>query len=113
MNAPPSSSIPLPSKVELKARYQGTQINSLPTPCVLVDRRKMLYNIEQMQKSVSEWQCLLRVHIKTHKTKEGVVLQLSKSQQHAITVSTLAEAWGVVSSDLIETGVVDDVSVSM
>jgi D-serine deaminase-like pyridoxal phosphate-dependent protein len=106
----PSFNVRLPEQDELKARYIGAPIDSLPTPSVLIDQRKVLYNIEQMEKTICDWQCLLRVHIKTHKTEEGVALQLSGSQQHAIIVSTLAEAWGVVSSGLIDSGVVDDVS---
>lgn len=89
--------------------YIGKPIDELPTPAVIIDRFKVESNIEQMAKTVSDWQCLFRAHIKTHKTKQGTALQLSTGN-HAIIVSTLAEAWGLVHSGLIEKGTVDDVS---
>lgn len=90
--------------------YLGQSINVLPTPAVIIDQFKVKSNIEQMAKTVSDWQCLFRAHIKTHKTKQGTALQLSAGKDRAIIVSTLAEAWGVVHSGLIEEGAVDDVS---
>jgi len=109
----PSSHVPLPDVEKVKQRFVGQKIDTLPTPAVLIDKSKMISNIEKMAKAVSNWQCLFRAHIKTHKTREGTAYQLSHSTNRAIIVSTLAEAWGVVHSGLIEDGTVYDVSVQV
>jgi D-serine deaminase-like pyridoxal phosphate-dependent protein len=105
-----SSFVNMPDLEVVKKRFVGQPIDSLPTPAVLIDRSKVESNIAKMQKTVTDWHCLFRAHIKTHKTREGTVLQLAHSSNRSIIVSTLAEAWGIVKSGLIEEGTVDDVS---
>jgi D-serine deaminase-like pyridoxal phosphate-dependent protein len=105
----PSSCVPLPNADRVKQLFVGKSIDALPTPAALVDLGKMKANITRMQKVVSDWQCLFRAHIKTHKTRQGTALQLSQSSDRSIIVSTLAEAWGVVGSGLLEEGIVDDI----
>lgn len=110
MQGAPSSYVRLPDVDLLRKKWVGVPVTALPTPAVLIDRYKMLANIAEMQKTMTDWQCLFRAHIKTHKTREGVCHQLAQSKQRAIVVSTFAEAWGVVESGLLDEGVVDDVS---
>ena len=98
-------------KRDLKDKYVGTPVEQLPTPALLIDRAKVKHNIDQMRQTVEAWECLFRAHIKTHKTGEGVALQLSKTGDGAIIVSTLAEAWGVIDeTDLLASGKVKSVS---
>lgn len=88
----------------IRDRYVGKSIDVLPTPAMLIDRAKVSYNIQQMQKTIDAWDCHFRVHVKTHKTAEGVRMQLRNTKEGAIIVSTLAEAWGVLSSKELMSG---------
>lgn len=49
---------------------------------------------------------------RTEQTTEGARMQLRSAggESGAIVVSTLAEAWGIIRSGLVEEGVVEDVS---
>ncbi|UZJ55523.1 hypothetical protein CBS101457_004843 [Exobasidium rhododendri] len=105
----PSSCLSPPHVEEIKRRFIGQSLDTLPTPSVLIDLSKMKSNISRMQKTVSDWHCLFRAHIKTHKTREGTAYQLSQGNDRSVIVSTLAEAWGVCDSGLIDDGTVDDI----
>lgn len=106
-----SRHIPLPSKDDLLSKYSSVPISQIPTPALLLDRAKIVTNSRQMiQTAEAVWRCKFRAHIKTHKTQEGTLAQVESSRDHAIVVSTLAEAWGVLNSGLIEDGTVLDVS---
>lgn len=75
--------------------YIGESVNVLPTPSVVIDRRKYEANCRRMLESVSRLGVSLRCHVKTHKTVEGAELQLKCGELHTdkVIVSTLAEAW--------------------
>lgn len=107
--APVSSLIPLPSTDVLRAKFVGRPINELPTPSILLDKAKLNYNCQQMLQTVQHWDCLFRAHVKTLKTAQSTIAQVEQTREKAIIVSTLAEAWGVVQSDLIKKGIVKDI----
>lgn len=112
-HAPISSLLPLPSADVLRARFVGQPITALPTPSLLLDRARLEYNCQQMLQTSVHWQCLFRAHIKTLKTREATAAMVAQSRDKAIIVSTMAEAWGVVQSGLVEEGAVKDVGVML
>lgn len=66
-------------------------INQLETPCLLLDKAKLLNNIDKLAKHLSALGVPLRPHVKT--TKSIDVLRLVMGPQaRGITVSTLKEA---------------------
>lgn len=52
-------------------------IETLETPCVVIDERIAKENIERMQAKLDEYGCALRPHIKTHKMPYFAKLQLA------------------------------------
>lgn len=65
--------------------------SDLVTPCLLIDKKRLLMNIERMAQKADENGVALRPHIKTHKCIEIAELQ----REHGaggLTVSTLDEA---------------------
>src|ERR1700730_16863983 len=67
------------------------QLDSLPTPALLVDIDRVRRNAEDMRTRARQLGVRLRLHIKTHKSVEVAEIQLSGLPK-AVTVSTLAEA---------------------
>ncbi|HYZ61913.1 MAG TPA: alanine racemase [Acetobacteraceae bacterium] len=67
------------------------RLADLPTPCLVLDRRKLDRNLERMAAAVARQRVALRPHMKTAKSIEVARLAL-KGQPGGITVSTLAEA---------------------
>lgn len=63
----------------------------LDTPCIIVDRGKMLTNIERYQKIANEAGIALRPHAKTHKTPQIARLQI-EAGAIGVTVAKLGEA---------------------
>ena len=49
----------------------------LDTPCIVVDRNRMQENIRKMQEAATGLNCVLRPHIKTHKSVEIAKMQLA------------------------------------
>ena len=64
-----------------------THISELPTPALLIDRRKLLANIARMARRATDLGVSLRPHIKTHKSPSIARLQLEEGAC-GITVST-------------------------
>jgi D-serine deaminase-like pyridoxal phosphate-dependent protein len=67
------------------------KLADLPTPCLVLDRQKLLRNIRTMAGNLARHQVPLRPHMKTAKSIDVARLALS-GQPGGITVSTLAEA---------------------
>ena len=67
------------------------KITDLPTPCLLLDRVKLLHNIKVMADALARHGVPLRPHMKTAKSIDVARLALA-GQPGGITVSTLAEA---------------------
>jgi D-serine deaminase-like pyridoxal phosphate-dependent protein len=67
------------------------KLADLPTPCLVLDRQKLLRNIRSMAGNLARHQVPLRPHMKTAKSIDVARLALS-GQPGGITVSTLAEA---------------------
>jgi D-serine deaminase-like pyridoxal phosphate-dependent protein len=67
-------------------------IFDLPTPVLLLDRRKLETNAQRMRSRVRELGATLRPHVKTSKSID-VLQVLAGADGVPITVSTLAEAW--------------------
>src|SRR3974390_30397 len=66
-------------------------LSDLPTPCLVLDRQKLMRNIRTMAGNLSRHRVPLRPHMKTAKSIEVARLALV-GQPGGITVSTLAEA---------------------
>ena len=69
----------------------GVPIESLRTPCYLLDWEVAQANAKAMLATAERMGCRLRPHVKTHKTVEVALLQTG-GRREGITVSTLAEA---------------------
>jgi len=67
------------------------KLADLPTPCLVLDRQKLLRNIRTMAGNLSRHKVPLRPHMKTAKSIDVARLVLA-GQPGGITVSTLAEA---------------------
>jgi D-serine deaminase-like pyridoxal phosphate-dependent protein len=66
-------------------------LSDLPTPCLVLDRQKLMRNIRGMAGNLARHKVPLRPHMKTAKSIEVARLVLN-GQPGGITVSTLAEA---------------------
>ena len=67
------------------------KLADLPTPCLVLDRRRLLHNIDAMARILERHAVPLRPHMKTAKSIDVARLALV-GQPGGITVSTLAEA---------------------
>ena len=63
MSSPPASS------------RVGQRLESLPTPCFVVDLAAVKANCVKMRDRARENSVQLRCHVKTHKTVEGALMQ--------------------------------------
>ncbi|MFM8910607.1 MAG: alanine racemase [Gemmatimonadota bacterium] len=68
-----------------------SDLQSLPTPSLLVDGARVERNVHRMATRIAALGARLRPHVKTHKAIEVGRMQ-AKAGMHGITVSTLAEA---------------------
>jgi D-serine deaminase-like pyridoxal phosphate-dependent protein len=66
-------------------------LHDLPTPCLVLDRPRLLRNIARMHDRAAELGVMLRPHLKTPKSIDVARLLLER-QARGVTVSTLAEA---------------------
>jgi D-serine deaminase-like pyridoxal phosphate-dependent protein len=66
-------------------------ILDIPTPALLLDRRRLQANADRMRSKVAQLGVALRPHVKTSKSID-VLRVLSGGTDVPITVSTLAEA---------------------
>ncbi|KAL0071858.1 hypothetical protein AAF712_000780 [Marasmius tenuissimus] len=100
----------LPDKEQLVAKFSGKRLNELRTPAMVIDRGVFASNCEKMHEKALSWGTGFRAHLKTHKTTEGTRLQLHSKggKTGAVVVSTLMEAWNVVTSGLFKDGTVND-----
>jgi D-serine deaminase-like pyridoxal phosphate-dependent protein len=76
---------------ELSAAQAPGDIFALPTPALILDRRRLQANADRMRARVAELGVTLRPHVKTSKSID-VLRILAGGQAVPITVSTLAEA---------------------
>ncbi|EKM83905.1 hypothetical protein AGABI1DRAFT_66972 [Agaricus bisporus var. burnettii JB137-S8] len=100
-----------PIKDALRNDFVGKSLDGIRTPALVIDRSLFAKNCASMHQRAEEWGATFRAHLKTHKTTEGSRLQLVSDQgrSHAVVVSTLLEAWSVVSSGLVKDGIVKDI----
>ena len=66
------------------------KLDDLPTPCLVLDRRRLARNLERMASAVAMLGVALRPHMKTAKSAD--VARLALPDGGGLTVSTLAEA---------------------
>ncbi|TCD62211.1 hypothetical protein EIP91_007216 [Steccherinum ochraceum] len=101
----------LPDKGALISEFKGRHVDTLRTPAAVIDRAVFARNCARMHDNAKAWDAKFRAHVKTHKTSEGVTLQLrtSSDETHAIVVSTLMEAHAVVRSGLVADKTVNDI----
>lgn len=69
----------------------------LPTPCVLIERRRLVANIDAMQRRATANDVNLRPHIKTHRSSDVARRQLDAGAK-GITVAKTSEAEVFVSA---------------
>src|SRR3954454_22539634 len=67
------------------------RLSDLPTPCLILNRHKLAYNIKRVADALARHGVPLRRHMKTGKSIDVARLAL-QGQPGGITVSTLAEA---------------------
>lgn len=91
----------------LEQAYIGKSVKDLPTPACILNRKKVKHNCDAMLSNAKSLGVSFRVHIKTHKTLEGVRLQLGSSNHGKIIVSTLMEAYSCL--PLVDEGLVQDI----
>lgn len=68
------------------------RLDQLETPCLLLDRARMQANLARMAARIGGMGCVLRPHVKTHKSVEVMAEVVAAGGVRGITVSTLAEA---------------------
>lgn len=78
-----------------------TKINDLRTPALLLDKNKLIKNIDYIVTLAEKYRVNYRPHIKTHKSIDIVKMQLDKGAV-GITVATVGEA-----EVMVEAGVKD------
>lgn len=66
-------------------------VSDLSTPALLVDRRRLLANLDAMQARAEAWGVALRPHAKTHKSPALARLQRERGAR-GVTVATVDEA---------------------
>ncbi|MDE2334406.1 MAG: alanine racemase [Rhodospirillales bacterium] len=66
------------------------KLDDLPTPCLVLDRRRLARNLERMASAVATLGIALRPHMKTAKSAD--VARLARPDGGGLTVSTIAEA---------------------
>ncbi|KAI9481190.1 MAG: hypothetical protein EXX96DRAFT_538411 [Benjaminiella poitrasii] len=99
----------------------GKKLNELRTPSLVIDKTVLERNCEKLSKITTDLNKKIRVHVKTHKasnkqhlkykTVEGARIQLERAKTDAIVVSTLAEAYAMVNSELTRNDLLKDVLV--
>ena len=67
-------------------------IEQISTPALLIDIKKMRQNIRRMANHISSLNCILRPHVKTHKSIHVTKEIINAGSTAGITVSTLKEA---------------------
>eukprot|EP00931_Biecheleriopsis_adriatica_P108924 TRINITY_DN83195_c0_g1_i1.p1 TRINITY_DN83195_c0_g1~~TRINITY_DN83195_c0_g1_i1.p1 ORF type:complete len:416 (-),score=87.95 TRINITY_DN83195_c0_g1_i1:36-1283(-) len=86
-----SATQPSWSDVDSQGGEREVTVENLRTPCYVAYRSVVERNAERMLARAKELGCVLRPHMKTHKTLEGGSIATGGSKR-CITVSTLAEA---------------------
>lgn len=75
----------------MTAEQSSKKLADLPTPCLVLDRAKLIANLERMQAACARNKVRLRPHLKTAKSIDVARLVLENDDQ-GIAVSTLQEA---------------------
>ncbi|ORE08747.1 hypothetical protein BCV72DRAFT_202900 [Rhizopus microsporus var. microsporus] len=88
----------------LKNNMIGKKLSELRTPSLVIDKAILERNCQQLGKIHTELNTNIRIHVKTHKTVEAARIQLEGAKSDAIVVSTLAEAYFMIESDLVLLG---------
>ena len=104
---------PLADKQLLINEFKGKTKNELPTPCFIINQNQVKINCDKMLNNAKNINAKFRAHVKTHKTKEGTILQLGTDdlKTDRIIVSTLNEAWNLMS--LVDNGLINDILFSL
>jgi D-serine deaminase-like pyridoxal phosphate-dependent protein len=105
--------VSLPSKDKLCQAFIGKPLSSLRTPAAIIDRSVFQNNCLSMANKVESHGLRFRAHVKTHKTVEGVEMQLKAlgTKDKSVVCSTLMECWKIAESRLVRDGIVNDVSI--
>ncbi|MDT0595406.1 alanine racemase [Glaciecola petra] len=71
---------------------QATKLKDLHTPCLLIEQSKLKQNISYLSEHIGALGCVIRPHVKTHKSVDITQLIVDAGNTQGITVSTLKEA---------------------
>ncbi|CAE6506576.1 unnamed protein product [Rhizoctonia solani] len=101
----------LPDKEALVSEFRGKSLTQLRTPALVIDRATFADNCALMHERAAKLGTGFRAHVKTHKTAEGIRLQLKSSvaETHSVVASTLMEMWSIVHAGLVADGTVNDI----
>lgn len=94
-------------------QFKGKSWETLPTPSLVLDVDRFKTNCDNLTACANKLKVPLRCHVKTHKTTEGLKLQLA-NQEHGggrVLVSTIPEARAIL--PLVKEGIVKDVCYSI
>lgn len=75
----------------MAAENGSMKLADLPTPCLVLDRSKLIANLQRMQEACARNKVRLRPHLKTAKSIDIARLALENDEQ-GVAVSTLQEA---------------------
>lgn len=67
-------------------------LHELPTPCLLIEQSKLTQNITRLSAHIGALGCVIRPHVKTHKSLDITQRIINGGNTCGITVSTLKEA---------------------
>lgn len=87
--------------------YLGKSVSELPTPSCIINRTTARTNCESMLRNAAALRVPFRAHIKTHKTIEGLRLQMGEAGHGRVIVSTVMEAYSIL--PVVKEGLVRDV----
>lgn len=88
----------------IRNAYVGESVRDIPTPSFVINKAKLTKNCETLRKNMKVLEkkaninLKFRPHVKTHKTVEGLLIQLNNGDEsNSVLVSTLAEAEYILS----------------
>ena len=86
-------------RIVMPHKYLGLHKNQLPTPCLVIDKSKLLSNLSLMQQLAKDKGVNVRPHAKTHKCSKIAQLQLEYGAI-GICVAKLSEAQVMVQAGI-------------
>jgi D-serine deaminase-like pyridoxal phosphate-dependent protein len=83
----------------MSKQFIGLAKSQLDTPCLVIDREKLIYNLEQMRQHAIQHKINLRPHCKTHKCSELAKLQMLYGAI-GLSAAKISEAEGLINKGI-------------